>query len=94
MATRSAEVKAYVMPDVKAEAASIYAHWGMSLSDAINAFLVKSVDVGGMPFDMRPERRPAYDASSVLPADPRWGSSLLPAEMDDDEDGAYDHLVR
>lgn len=52
MAARSAEIKAYVVPDVKAQAADIYAHWGMSLSDAINAFLVKSIDVGGLPFDM------------------------------------------
>ena len=94
MAARSAEVKAYVMPDVKAEAASIYSRWGMSLSDAINVFLVKSVDVGGLPFNMRVEPKPVYDETSVLPADPRWGSSVLPAFMDDEEDGAYDHLVR
>ena len=89
MASRTAEVKAYVAPDVKATAAELYAHWGMSLSDAVNVFLVKSIDVGGLPFDMRP----SYDPSTVLPADPRFGSSVLPAEMDDDEDGLYDHLV-
>ena len=80
MATRSAEVKAYVPPDVKAAAMEIYARWGMSLSDAVNAFLVKSVDVGGLP-------------STVLPADPRFGSSVLPADMDDGEDAIYEHLA-
>ena len=94
MATRSAEIKAYVVPDVKAQAADVYAHWGMSLSDAINAFLVKSIDVGGLPFDMRVSTRPRYDAASVLPVDPRWGSSALPADMDDDEDDVYAQLVR
>ena len=89
MAPRTAEVKAYVMPDVKAAAAELYARWGMSLSDAVNAFLVKSIDVGGLPFDMRTN----YDPSTVLPVDPRFGSSVLPTEMDDDEDGLYDHLV-
>ena len=89
MATRSAEVKAYVPPDVKAAAMEIYARWGMSLSDAVNAFLVKSVDVGGLPFDMRP----SYDPSTVLPADPRFGSSVLPADMDDGEDSLYEHLA-
>ena len=49
VAARTAEIKAYVVPDVKAEAAEVYAHWGMSLSDAINTFLVKSIDVGGLP---------------------------------------------
>ncbi|MEC4176816.1 type II toxin-antitoxin system RelB/DinJ family antitoxin [Adlercreutzia sp. R7] len=94
MATRSAEIKAYVVPDVKAQAADIYAHWGMSLSDAINAFLVKSIDVGGLPFDMRVSARPRYNPATVLPVDPRWGSSILPADMNDDEDDIYAQLVR
>lgn len=94
MATRSAEVKGYVMPDVKARAIELYAHWGMSLSDAINAFLIKSLDVGGLPFDMRVSPTPAYDAAKVLPVDSRYGASVLPSEMDDDEDGLYDALVR
>lgn len=94
MAARSAEIKAYVVPDVKAQAADIYAHWGMSLSDAINAFLVKSIDAGGLPFDMRVSTRPRYNPATVLPVDPRWGSSVLPADMNDDEDDIYAQLVR
>lgn len=93
MATRSAEVKGYVLPNVKAQATEIYAHWGMSLSDAINAFLVKSIDVGGLPFEMRLTDAPRFDRSTVIPPDPRYGSSILPASMDDDEDGLYDDLV-
>ena len=93
MTTRSAEVKGYVFPETKARATEVYARWGMSLSDAINAFLVKSVDVGGLPFDMRVEK-PAYSQSAVLPVDKRYGASVLPAEMDDEEAGLYDHLVR
>jgi DNA-damage-inducible protein J len=42
---------------------------------------------------MRPEPEPVYRASTVLPADPVYGSSILPADMDDDEDGLYDQLV-
>ena len=94
MAVRSAEIKAYVVPDVKAQAAEIYAHWGMSLSDAINTFLVKSIDVGGLPFDMRAAPKPRYDAATVLPVDERWGSSVLPADMDSKEDDIYERLVR
>ncbi len=94
MTTRTAEVKGYVLPAVKAQATELYAHWGMSLSDAINAFLVKSIDVGGLPFEMRLASGPQYDKSTVLPADPRFGSSVLPLEMDDDEDGLYDSLVK
>lgn len=94
MAARTAEVKAYVLPDVKREAASIFEHWGLSLSDAVNAFLIKTVDVGGFPFALQSEPRPRYDARTVLPVDSRWGSSVLPSSMDDEEDGLYDHLVR
>ena len=94
MTARSAEVKSYVLPDVKSGAQAVYARWGMSLSDAVNTFLIKSIEVGGLPFDMRPEPRPAYDASSVIAADPRYGASVLPAEMDDEEDGLYASLVR
>lgn len=93
MASRTAEVKSYVSPEVKAAASDVYARWGMSLSDAVNTFLIKSVEVGGLPFNMRPEPEPVYRASTVLPADPIYGSSILPADMDDDEDGLYDQLV-
>lgn len=79
VAARTAEVKASVVPDVKAEAAEVYAHWGMSLSDAINAFLVKPIDVGALPFDMRVSPKPRYDPASVLPVDRRWETSVLPA---------------
>lgn len=94
MASRTAEVKAYVLPDTKKEAAEVYTHWGMSLSDAINAFLTKSIEVGGLPFDMRISKKAHYDMTSVLPIDPRWGSSVLPADMDDEEDNIYERLVR
>lgn len=43
MSSRTAEVKGYVMPDIKSRAIELYAHWGMSLSDAINTFLIKSL---------------------------------------------------
>ena len=54
MASRTAEVKSYVDPQIKSKASEVYARWGMSLSDAVNTFLIKSIEVGGLPFDMRP----------------------------------------
>lgn len=94
MASRTAEIKAYVLPSVKREATEVYSHWGMSLSDAINAFLVKSIDMGGLPFDMRLSSKPHYDSASVLPVDQKWESSILPEDMDDSEDDVYADLVR
>lgn len=63
--TRTAEVKTRTTAQIKADAAAVYARWGISLSDAINIFLAKSIEVGGLPFDMRPET-PTFGGSSEL----------------------------
>ena len=57
---RTAEVKTRTTAQIKADAAAVYARWGISLSDAINIFLAKSIEVGGLPLDMRPET-PTFD---------------------------------
>lgn len=49
---KRAEGKFRTTEDVKRRATDVYARWGLSLSDAINVFLVKSIDVGGLPFEM------------------------------------------
>ena len=87
VAARNAEIKSRSTEQVKADATSVYARWGLSLSDAINVFLIKSIEVGGLPFDMRPEA-PSYETLAVgaykarLNAD---GIAVLPSEWDDDE---------
>lgn len=86
-ATRSAEIKARSTEQVKAEATSVYARWGLSLSDAINIFLVKSIEVGGLPFEMRPEPL-SYEllaAKAFKPEINADGVAVLPADWDDDE---------
>lgn len=45
-----------VKPQIKAEAESIYGSLGMTLSEAINIFLHKSILEGGPPFDVRQPR--------------------------------------
>lgn len=42
-----------INPDVKALAENVYSRFGITLSDAINVFLRKSILVGGLPFEMR-----------------------------------------
>ncbi len=48
-------------PTVKEESESIFKSLGLSLSDAINVFLHKSIQVGGIPFDVR---QPRYNAQT------------------------------
>ena len=85
--TRTAEVKTRTTAQIKADAAAVYARWGISLSDAINIFLAKSIEVGGLPFDMRPEI-PTFDGLERYAYRPTLdanGVARLPEDWDDDE---------
>lgn len=85
---RRAEIKTRTTDEIKKGATEVYARWGLSLNDAINTFLVKSIEVGGLPFDLRPET-PSYDAiaavayKSELNAE---GVAVLPADWDDGDE--------
>ena len=83
--TRRAEIKTRTTDEVKKGATEVYAHWGLSLNDAINTFLIKSIEVGGLPFDLRPEA-PSYDAIAAIAYKPKLdegGVAVLPADWDD-----------
>jgi addiction module antitoxin, relB/dinJ family len=84
---RSAEIKTRTTAQIKADASKVYAHWGISLSDAINIFLTKSIEVGGLPFDMRPSA-PSFDGLERYAYHPRLdpnGVATLPGDWDEDE---------
>ncbi len=83
---RKAEGMFHTTEEVKERATEIYSNWGLTLSDAINVFLVKSIEVGGLPFDMRLTKMPSHDElmarayKALLDAD---GVPVLPADWDD-----------
>ena len=84
---RTAEVKTRTTAQIKADAAAVYARWGISLSDAINIFLANSIEVGGLPFDMRPET-PTFDGLeryAYRPSMDANGVARLPGAWDDGE---------
>ena len=83
--TRTAEVKTRTTAQIKADAAAVYARWGISLSDAINIFLAKSIEVGGLPFDMRPETPPfdGLERYAYRPTLDANGVARLPGEWDE-----------
>ncbi len=85
LTARKAEGKFRTTAEIKERATEVYSNWGLTLSDAINVFLVKSVEVGGLPFDMRPEE-PAFDDIATFAYDAPLdseGIAVLPAEWDD-----------
>ena len=48
-------------PEVKSTADGIFSRFGITVADAVNIFLHKSIMVGGMPFDMT---LPRYNAET------------------------------
>lgn len=86
-AARKAEIKTRTTDQVKEDATEVFAHWGLSLSDAINMFLIKSIEVGGLPFNPRVEKPPYEKLASKAYHAPlnSDGIAVLPADWDDDE---------
>ena len=88
---RTSEIKTRVTEDVKEKATDVFSQWGLSLSDAINVFLIKSIEMNGFPFRVRREPAPTtlnYAAlSSIAYKAPlnEEGVPILPAEWADDE---------
>lgn len=50
---KTANLNIRIDPEVRKEAEDIYGEWGLTISDAITAFLMQSIKVKGFPFDLR-----------------------------------------
>lgn len=49
-------------PDIKSKAEQLYRKFGITLTDAVNIFLRKSIMEGGLPFEMRDPNAETYAA--------------------------------
>lgn len=58
---KTANINIRIEPDVKANAEKLFAAFGITVGDAINIFLRKSLMEGGLPFDVR---QPRYNAET------------------------------
>lgn len=58
---KTATINMRVDPQVKSDAESLFARLGMSLTEAVNIFLHKSILEGGLPFEVK---QPRYNAST------------------------------
>lgn len=58
---KTAALSMRIDPQVKSDAESLFASFGMSLTEAINVFLHKSLMEGGLPFEVR---QPRYNAET------------------------------
>jgi len=61
---KSASLYVRIDPQVKSEVEAIYSRYGMSITDAINVFLYQSINVGGLPFDLRPAEKNSLNTNA------------------------------
>lgn len=61
-AAKTASINVRVTKDVKAQAEELFASFGITLSEAINMFLHKSLMVEGLPFDLK---QPKYNKETI-----------------------------
>ena len=52
--TKTASLNIRLNPEVKKTAETVYAHYGLSLAEAVTVFIHQSCNLGGLPFDLRP----------------------------------------
>jgi len=63
---KTAAISMRIDPQLKSEAETVFGRFGLSITDAINVFLHKSVMEGGLPFDVR---QPRYNAATEAAMD-------------------------
>lgn len=63
---KTATINMRVNPQVKSDAEFVFSSLGMTLTEAINVFLYKSIMEGGLPFDVR---QPRYNAETETAMD-------------------------
>ena len=54
-APKSGTFQMRINPEVRREAESVYAQYGLTLTDAINIFIQQSLNANGLPFLLSPE---------------------------------------
>ena len=56
---KSANINIRIDPDVKSRSETLFASFGITVTDAVNMFLHQSLMMGGLPFEVR---QPRYNA--------------------------------
>ncbi|MDO5422596.1 MAG: type II toxin-antitoxin system RelB/DinJ family antitoxin [Eubacteriales bacterium] len=58
---KTATINVRIDPETKSSAEKLFSSFGITLTDAINIFLHKSIMEGGLPFEMK---QPRYNAET------------------------------
>ena len=65
---KSATINVRIEPEVKANVEKLFSSFGITVSDAINIFLYKSLMEGGLPFDVKQPRFNAETEEAIQEA--------------------------
>lgn len=60
---KTANINIRIDPEVKSNAEKLFASFGITVTDAINIFLHKSIMEGGLPFEMKQTK---YNTETVI----------------------------
>lgn len=66
---KTAVINVRTEPEIKAQVENLYKSMGVSLSDAINMFLYKSLDYHGLPFELCREIPNAETVAAIKEAE-------------------------
>ena len=83
-APKTASFQMRINPDVKNQAESIFATYGLTLTDAVNIFIQQSLNTNGLPFLLSPENAEYLKAKAVarLTAEIQAGWDSVKTEAD------------
>ena len=65
---KTANINVRIDPETKAGAEKLFASFGITVTDAINIFLRKSIMEGGLPFEMKQSRYSAETEAAMQEA--------------------------
>lgn len=83
-APKTATFQMRINPEIKKEVEDLYAASGMTFTDAVNAFIQQSLNVGGLPFLVTQNSKEALreQAIAILMTELRKGESSVKTEND------------
>lgn len=95
---KTANINVRIDPETKASAEKLFSSFGITVTDAINIFLRKSIMEGGLPFEVKQPRYNAETEAAMgearaimngeLPARRYSSARDLFAELDEETGGA------
>ena len=83
-APKTATFQMRINPEIKKEVEDLYAASGMTFTDAVNAFIQQSLNVGGLPFLVTQNSKEALreQAIAILMTELHKGESSVKTESD------------